>query len=199
MTLADVSRETMDKLNHFVALIEKWNPKINLVSRGSLNAIWDRHIEDSAQVFAFAPKGGHWVDMGSGGGLPGIVCAILADELDAFDRFTLIESDLRKAVFLRTAIRECELNATVRNDRVEDLEPLNADLLSARALASLDRLLELGLPHLKRDGTALFPKGATWQKELADARQTWKFESEAITSKTEPQAVILKLRGLERA
>ncbi len=196
--LADVSRETMDKLNRFTALVEKWNPKINLVSRDSLKDIWTRHIEDSAQVFSLAPAGGHWIDMGSGGGLPGIVCAILADEHRAFEKVTMIESDLRKAVFLRTVIRECNLNAVVKNDRIENLSPLDANVLSARALASLERLLELGSPHLKQDGVALFPKGATWQKELSDARRTWKFDSEAITSKTEPQAVILKLRGLER-
>ncbi|MFC3613472.1 16S rRNA (guanine(527)-N(7))-methyltransferase RsmG [Lutimaribacter marinistellae] len=196
--LPNVSRETNDKLRTFVALVEKWNPRINLVSRISLEEIWSRHVADSAQLYELSEGTGHWVDIGSGGGFPGIVCAILAEQDDRFDRFTLVESDTRKSTFLRTAIRECGLKANVLNKRIESLPKLEANVLSARALADLDGLLKFSVLHLRPDGLALFPKGARWRKEVELARQSWNFDHEAVKSKTEAQAVILKLKGITR-
>lgn len=191
----DVSRETLDRLHAYVALLEKWNPRINLVARSTLGQVWERHFVDSAQVFGYAPEDAeHWVDLGSGGGFPGLVVATLALEYRPNLRVTLVESDTRKATFLRTVIRELGLNAKVIDKRIEAIEPLGADVLSARALADLSMLLVFSDQHLSEKGTALFPKGATWEKEVLDAQQTWRFSYDRFTSKTEAEAVILRIR-----
>ena len=194
----DVSRETLERLRLYVDLVKRWNPKINLVSRRSLEDIWTRHIQDSVQVFHCANQVAHWVDLGSGGGFPGMVCAIMAIEHTPETRFTFVESDQRKSAFLRTVARECDANCKVVSRRIESIEPLHADILSARALADLTVLLSFCDRHLTKNGVALLPKGATWKKELAEARKEWNFKAEPIKSLTEPQAVILKVEGVIR-
>ncbi len=194
----NVSRETFERLANYVSLVERWNPKINLVSRNSLADIWARHIKDSIQVFQIAEPSDHWVDLGSGGGFPGMVCAIMAIESAPETRFTLVESDQRKSAFLRNVARECGANCSVISKRIEAIDPLNAAVMSARALADLTTLLSFCDRHLGKDGVALLPKGATWEKELEDACKEWKFQVEPIRSLTEPQAVILKIKGVTR-
>ena len=159
----------------------------------------DRHILDSIQVFeAVENPIGHWVDIGSGGGLPGVIVAICAAEQAPDLKVTLIESDQRKSAFLRTAARECGVKINVISERIEAATPQTADILSARALADLSLLCEFSERHLKKDGICVFPKGGNWKKEVDNALQQWRFEWEAITSLTEPQAVILKMKGVER-
>lgn len=194
----NVSRETYDRLVMFADLVRKWNPRINLVSKRSLDELWVRHIVDSIQVFRNAPRGAIWADFGSGGGFPGMVCAILGAEEMPETRFICVESDQRKSVFLRNAARECGVTCQVISERIEMLESLNADIVSARALTDLTGLLGFAERHLKAGGTALFPKGINWKKELQDAAKQWKFSHEAVTSLTEPQAVLLKITGVTR-
>lgn len=194
----DVSRETMERLRQFEVIIQKWNPRINLVSKSSLEHLWARHIIDSIQVFRCIQDWTTWLDMGSGGGFPGLIVALLASDENPGGRVTLIESDQRKSAFLRTAARECGVQCTVISDRIESVQPQNADVLSARALADLSQLLAFADRHLSKQGTALFPKGVTWKKELDQARREWQFEAEPITSLTEPDAVILKIQGVAR-
>ena len=190
----DVSRETMQRLEVFEQVFLKWNQKINLVSRASLNELWTRHIIDSIQVYRLAPRSPQWVDLGSGGGFPGLIIAILAAE-DAPDMtIRLIESDQRKSAFLRTAARECGVKVDVLSQRIEKADPQKTPVLSARALADLNTLLGFTHRHLEIDGVALFPKGVTWKKELEEARRHWRFDAEPITSLTEPEAVILKIQ-----
>lgn len=198
LDLPDVSRETSEKLQAFAALVEKWTGKINLISKSSVPDIWDRHIVDSAQIFALAPGSGHWVDLGSGGGFPGIVVAILTAAQEVPHRVTLVESDQRKCAFLRTAIRELLLDATVLSKRIEDIEPLGANVLSARALADLSQLLSFAERHLARKGVALFPKGANWKEEDDAACRLWSYDCEAIKSTTNPSAAILKIKEISR-
>ena len=196
----NVSRETIEGLEHFAALIEKWTAKINLISKGSLSDLWDRHILDSAQLLKICPRNIHnWLDLGSGGGLPGVVVAILAKELIPMLTMTMVESDKRKSVFLRTAIRELDLNATVLNARIEKLPPERADVISARALAELDVLLALAEPHLTKNTVCLFQKGEKWEKELSKAQQSWSFQCDITKSKTQSGAIILKLGEVTRA
>ncbi|MFB9149110.1 16S rRNA (guanine(527)-N(7))-methyltransferase RsmG [Roseovarius ramblicola] len=200
MILRDVSRETKERLDLYATLIEKWNPRINLVSRASLPNLHTRHFADSAQLHALAPHPvSHWADLGSGGGFPGLVIAILAQDTESPARVTLVESDARKSAFLRTVIRETGLAATVITDRIESTAPLQADVLSARALADLATLMGHAERHLAPGGTALFPKGATWRQEIAEAQSKWQFTSRVDKSRTDPDAVILHVTGVSRA
>ncbi|WP_299081177.1 16S rRNA (guanine(527)-N(7))-methyltransferase RsmG [uncultured Ruegeria sp.] len=194
----NVSRETFSRLTTYVDLVKRWNPKINLVSRNSLSEIWERHIRDSAQVYRSADEFKSWVDLGSGGGFPGMVCAIMAADESPRARFSLVESDQRKSAFLRSVARECGLDCKVISKRIEAVDGLDADIISARALADLRTLLSFCDRHLSKNGTALLPKGANWKKELGEAREEWNFDAEPITSLTEPQAVILKIKGVSR-
>ncbi|WP_264211786.1 16S rRNA (guanine(527)-N(7))-methyltransferase RsmG [Leisingera thetidis] len=194
----DVSRETMLRLEVFEKVIRKWNPKINLVSKASLEHLWARHIADSIQIFRCTDAPSHWVDIGSGGGFPGLIVAIIAAEEAPGMRMTLIESDQRKSAFLRTSARECGVAVNVLTQRIEKAEPQQAGVLSARALADLPMLLEFSERHLDRDGVALFPKGERWKKEVDNARQRWQFNAEPVKSLTEPEAVILKIWGVAR-
>ena len=148
----NVSRETYDALKAYQRLLEKWTTRINLISKSTHDDVWVRHICDSAQVMALAsPHARHWVDIGSGGGLPGLVVAILAKAFNPQLRVTLIESDQRKAVFVRTVVRELQLNATVQAKRIEAVGPLKADVISARALADLNDLLRLTHPFMSQN------------------------------------------------
>ena len=193
----DVSRETVDRLHAFADLTRKWTPRINLIAKGTVNEIWDRHIVDSAQLFSFAPDDfHHWVDLGSGGGFPGVVMAVIAAEKVPDARFTLIESDQRKATFLRTAIRELDLSATVLAERIESAPPQKGDVVSARALASLDALMPLIRRHLSDDGICLLHKGRQAAQEIADASQSWVFDLEERPSLTDPEARLLAIKRI---
>ena len=195
----DVSRETVEKLLTYQALVEKWNPAINLVARSTLGALWDRHFSDSAQVYRLAPSAARrWADLGSGGGFPGLVVAILAAGEGRDLDVTLVESDQRKAVFLQTVARETGIRVTVRAERAESLPPMNVDVLSARALAPLEKLLTFAERHLAPGGCALFPKGASHESELQDAIKTANFSYETTTSTTDPNAVTYKIWGISR-
>lgn len=191
-----VSRETSDKLAQFAQLVEKWTAKINLISKPSIPHIWDRHIRDSVQLYQHAPNGNHWVDLGSGGGFPAIVLALMSQQDGRPTKFTLVESDQRKCVFLRTAIRELGLDASVINDRIEKIAPLNADILSARALANLKMLVDFANVHLAEDGVALFPKGSNWEAEDVDARKVWQYTCDPIPSETDPSAAVLRIKEI---
>ncbi|KAA2315698.1 16S rRNA (guanine(527)-N(7))-methyltransferase RsmG [Pseudooceanicola sediminis] len=182
----------------YVDLLSRWNEKINIVSKNTIPLVWERHIADSAQLYSLAPNFSSWVDLGSGGGFPGLVVAIYASEFHPSGHVTLIESDQRKCAFLRTVAREAGLKVTVLAERIERAAPQNADILSARALTSLNGLIEFSGQHMSEDGTALFLKGARWQTELEEARQHWRFRCETHKSMTEPEAVILEIGGVER-
>lgn len=196
----NVSRETLERLEIFETILLKWNPRINLVSKNSLPFLWERHIADSIQVFDCAEESVKtWLDIGSGGGFPGIIVGILAAERDSKTKVTLIESDQRKTAFLRSAARECGIDITILNERIEKVPAQKADILSARAVADLDILLEFSERHLAEQGTALFPKGASWKKEVDNAALRWRFDVEPITSLTESEAVVLKIKGVTRA
>jgi 16S rRNA (guanine527-N7)-methyltransferase len=199
MMPANVSRETAERLDIYSALLEKWNPRINLVSRTSLADHRARHFDDSAQLYDLATHPvEHWADLGSGGGFPGLVIAILGQGAGSPTRVTLVESDNRKATFLNTVIRETGVNATVITGRIETIPPLDADVLSARALADLSTLLGFAFRHMRANGAALFPKGVSWKQELAAAQTAWQFSHRVVKSKTETGPVILHVRGISR-
>ena len=197
--LANVSRETSERLEIYAALLRKWNRTVNLVSPSSLQELHARHFMDSAQIWDLChPTHGHWLDIGSGGGFPGLIVAILAAGDGSALRVTLVESDHRKSAFLRTVALEAGLSVGIVTARVEELSPQHADVLSARALAPLSQLLEWTSQHRKPDGLALFPKGRTVHKEVEAAGATWNFNHVAHQSRTDPQARILEIGTLNR-
>lgn len=196
---ANVSRETAQDLVKYVQLLRKWNPAINLVAPATLAEAEERHIRDSTQLLEIAPARGDWIDLGSGGGFPGLVCAIHAKRRFPDLSFTLVESDLRKCEFLRTVSRETNTPVTVRDHRAEDLDASSADIISARALADLSHLLDLSYRVLKPHGRMLFLKGSNWKKEVTAAREGWRFDYEVHPSTTNENSVILDVRTLQRA
>ncbi|MDO5631902.1 MAG: 16S rRNA (guanine(527)-N(7))-methyltransferase RsmG [Paracoccus sp. (in: a-proteobacteria)] len=193
-----VSRETSDRLTAYAALLRKWNDRINLIAPSTVPDLERRHISDSLQLAQLAqPVGGLWADLGSGGGLPGLVIAIASAKTAT--QVVLVESDQRKCAFLRSAIRELGLeNATVKTARIESLSPLTADYISARALAPLDRLMPYVRRHLKPDGQAWLMKGENWQAELTAARLDPTIQVTPYASETQPGAAILKLSGIQQ-
>jgi len=192
----DVSRETLDKLASYAALLRKWTVKINLISKSSQQDLEQRHIWDSAQIYE--PTDGRWLDLGSGGGLPGVVVAILGQGDGCNLQVTMVESDQRKATFLRTCARELSVPFTVLSDRVGNIQAQSATVVSARALADLDQLLAFSEPHLAANGRCVFMKGATWRAEVAQARENWLFSCDSTASKTNPEAAILGIKEIKR-
>ncbi len=195
----DVSRETMERLERYSELLIKWNPRINLVSKSTIDDLWTRHILDSAQIFEI-PRGSirRWVDLGSGGGFPGLVVAVLARELQQQFEIMLVESDARKCAFLSNVARELDLEVQIKNDRIENLNSLDADIVSARALADLTSLLDLSERHLAQGATLLLMKGKKWRSELEMAQSKWNFDCQIVKSKTSEGSVILCVSGVRR-
>jgi 16S rRNA (guanine527-N7)-methyltransferase len=171
-----VEKEVMEDLERFVTLLRRWNQTINVVSRADVSEIWSRHVADSAKLIALLPASARiWVDLGSGGGFPGVVVAIFARRRCPELRVTMVESDQRKAAFLKVAVAELGLSAAVLNMRAEDVPPLGAHIVSARALAPLKKLLPLVSRHLDKRGIAILPKGRQYQDELEELPKTWTF------------------------
>ncbi len=196
----DVSRETIDRLQIYENLLKKWNPKINLVARGTLGDVWTRHFADSAQISDIAPENARiWVDMGSGGGFPGAVLAIMNKEKRPEAKYYLVESDKRKAAFLRAVARETGADFIVSDQRAEDIPPYGADVVTARALAPLEMLVGLAGRHLAPHGVAILPKGANVENEIETALALWRFDLEKFPSVTDPSAAILKLGDIRNA
>ena len=186
LQLTPVSRETEDRLVAIVALLEKWQRTINLVAPASLPEIWTRHIADSLQLVPLAGEALRWVDLGSGGGFPGLVVACVLAERPGAD-VTLIESDTRKAAFLREAARIAELPATVLPARIEQVAPKIAagvEVVSARALAPLPKLIDLAYPFLAQGATGLFLKGQDVDNELTETAKSWRIDTEIKESLT---------------
>lgn len=183
------------RLRAYEALLRRWNAKINLVSRADAADIWTRHILDSAQLAPLMPTGtDSFTDLGSGAGFPGLVLAIVTGR-----PVQLVESDHRKAAFLREAARETEAAATVHAARAEALTLPPAAAVTARALAPLASLLGLAERFLRPDGICLFPKGATAADELTAAAIEWHMRVERFPSLTSPGATILRISEITRA
>jgi len=187
-----VSRETEERLEAFVALLQTWSPRLNLISRHDLHSIWPRHIVDSLQLGPLiASEVSRAIDLGAGAGFPGLIVAVATNI-----PFHLIESDLRKAAFLREAARVTGAPATIHATRIESVQLPPAPLVTARALAPLNRLLPLAAPFLTANGECLFLKGAQVEAELAEARQHWHMVVDRHESRTSADATILRIRDL---
>ena len=195
-----VSRETCARLQRYYDLLVRWNPRINLVSPASLQTAWHRHFADSAQLWRFRPEGAsHWLDLGAGAGFPGLVVAAIAKEQTPDMKLTLVESDARKAAFLTSAAAAMELSTRIEIRRIEDLPPQRAEVVSARALAPLCRLLPFLEKHRAPHGIGLFPKGASVHKEIREAENGWRFAYKLHPSMTQSDAAIVEVGAIERA
>lgn len=194
------SDAALEKLRLFESLTAKWTVKINLISKSTVSDIWTRHIEDSAHILLQAPGQIRlWADFGSGGGFPGLVVATILNERCPDARICLVESDQRKSTFLREAARQMGLKVEVRAERAEAIPALGADVVSARALASLDMLCGIMERHSAQNGIGLFPKGETWAAEVAEAQKNWIFDLETAEDPGHKGSAILKLGNLRRA
>jgi 16S rRNA (guanine527-N7)-methyltransferase len=200
LQLIQVSRETATRLDRLVDLLLQWQRTTNLIAQSSVPTLWTRHVADSLQLLALAPHARHWVDLGSGGGFPGLVLACaLADDPDA--KIHLVDSVAKKCAFLREAARTLALPATVHGERIESFVQNfaeRADVVTARALAPLSTLCAYVEPLLKRGAQALLPKGQDVEAELTQASRYWNITADLVPSQTDPKGRIVVVRALER-
>lgn len=199
-TLCGVSDKTIERLETYARLLERWNPKINLVSKKTLPDKWERHFLDSAQVWPLIPLHAKTLaDIGSGAGFAGLVLAIIGAELRPELRFTLIESDSRKCAFMRNVSRETQVDVRILTERIEQVDNVCADVLTARALATVSQLLAFGQGILSENGSCLFLKGDACAIEIEEARESWVFDATETPSITHPAGRVLNLTGIKRA
>lgn len=193
VALTGVSRETRERLAAYVALLAKWNARINLVGPATLPDVWRRHILDSAQIHRQVANAATLVDLGSGAGLPGLILAILGGP-----EVHLIESDARKCAFLHEAARVTGTVVAIHNKRIEAAPRIEADVVTARALAPLAQLLDHAVRFLKPAGKCVFLKGARQADELTEARKTWHMSVTERPSLSDPSGVILEVESPAR-
>lgn len=197
----DVSRETYERLKTFEATFRKWSSRINLSAPSTLASLWQRHILDSAQLMPLAPHAKRWVDIGSGGGFPGAIVAILLRERTD-SRIALIESNRKKTAFLQAALGEVGARAEIHAVRIEaapDALSFSPDIVTARALAPLGALFGLAEPWLSSGARGLFHKGRDYRLEVEQSSHAWNFNLIVHPSQIEPDSVILEITDLQRA
>jgi 16S rRNA (guanine527-N7)-methyltransferase len=198
LELTPVSRETLQRLDRFIALLLERLRTTNLIASSTIPYLWTRHIADSLQLLDLVPHARTWVDVGSGAGFPGLVIACAVAGTGAIVH--LVESNGKKAAFLRAAQQLTEIPVIVHQERVEEFARRFAgksDVVTARAVAPLKSLLHLCYPLLgKTAATALFPKGQSAQLELEEARQSWKLDATLVPSRTDPRGRIVVVRDL---
>jgi 16S rRNA (guanine527-N7)-methyltransferase len=207
LALTPVSRETLERLDRFVALLLTWRRTTNLIAPSTVSHLWMRHVADSLQLLDVAPEARVWVDLGAGGGFPGLVIACaLAGRPGA--HVHLVESNTKKAAFLREAQRVTETPASVHAVRIEDFVARfesGADVVAARAVAPLKSLLDQCFPLLGKSGAmGLFPKGQNAELELRQARESraakvWTMNAKLVPSRTDPAGRIIVIRDVERS
>jgi 16S rRNA (guanine527-N7)-methyltransferase len=199
LTLTPVSRETAARLDRFVAVLLDWQQHTNLIAPSTVPNLWTRHIADSLQLLALAPEAQIWVDLGSGGGFPGLVIACaLADTPGA--QIHLVESTQKKAAFLREATQATRAPAVIHAERIADFvkhAPQRIDIVTARALAPLPKLLAEAYPLLKTPARGLFPKGQDVAIELTEAAKCWNVQVTLAPSRTDPRSRIIVLDAIE--
>ncbi|MBY0272210.1 MAG: 16S rRNA (guanine(527)-N(7))-methyltransferase RsmG [Alphaproteobacteria bacterium] len=188
----NVSRETFEKLKVYQQTLETWQKKLNLISSSTLPHIWERHFEDSLQLLPYLPLfRSNLVDLGSGAGFPGLVLAITRPD---FLNVTLIESDLKKCVFLENVSRETNTPVTILNERIEALKkPLKFNIIVARGLAPLSLLIDYAVPLMDINCVCLFLKGKEYENEIENSRKKWDFNLELFPSLTDSRGRILKI------
>ena len=193
----NVSRETLNGFYEYETLLSKWNEKINLVSKNTLVDIWERHFLDSGQIIKHVEASGkRWVDVGSGAGFPGLVVALLLRDRKIDCDLVLVEKNPKKGFFLSEVIRKLKLSVEVVNDNIDTLEPLNADILTARAFSELNNLIEIAFRHRKKEGICLFLKGENYKTELDKTLNFWFFDYDIVDSLSSPSGKIIRVKKI---
>lgn len=192
-----VSRETFEGLEAFELTFRTWTKRINLAAPSTLDDLWNRHILDSAQLRALSPTTARWLDLGSGGGFPGIVLAFLLKEQPG-GHIDLVESNRKKAGFLQAALGQFALPARVHAERIgAEIKGLQQpDIVTARAVAPLPKLLELAFPWLSSGATGLLHKGRDYRQEVQDSALLWQYDLVEHRSRTDPESVVLEIANL---
>lgn len=195
-TLTGATPAQVADLGTFIEGLTEANAVMNLVGPDTLPAVWNRHIWDSAQLLELAPSALTWADLGAGAGFPGVVLAILLKgRPDA--HVWLIDSLGKRCRFLQTVVDELALPATVINGRAEE-QALKVDVVTARAVAPMEKLLGYAQPYLQRGAQGLFLKGEKVEAELIEARKVWHFDSDLSVSRSDPRGRIVSVRSLRR-
>ena len=193
----NVSRETLNCFYEYKTLLSKWNEKINLVSKNTLLEIWERHFLDSGQIIKHVEASGkRWVDVGSGAGFPGLVVALLLRDRKIDCNLVLVEKNPKKGFFLNEVIRKLNLNVEVVNDNIYTLEPLNADILTARAFSELNNLIKIAFHHKKKEGMCLFLKGENYMVELDKTLNYWFFDYDVVGSLSSYSGKIIRVKRI---
>jgi 16S rRNA (guanine527-N7)-methyltransferase len=199
LALVPVSRETVARLDRFAALLVEWQSRFNLIAASTASHIWTRHIADSLQLVGLASKARKWADLGSGAGFPGVpIACALAEQADA--EVHLIESNNKKAAFLREAIKATGAPAVVHAERVADFSKRfrgELEVVTARALAPLPKLLSIAYPLLKTGAEGIFPKGQDVEAELTQAAKCWSIQASLVPSRTDPKSRVVLIRHAE--
>ncbi|MCV6599139.1 MAG: 16S rRNA (guanine(527)-N(7))-methyltransferase RsmG [Alphaproteobacteria bacterium] len=190
----NVSCETLKKLKKYEALLKKWQKAINLVSKNTIENAWERHILDSLQLIDYLPKDKDVsiVDLGSGGGFPPLVLAIAG-----YTNVSAIESDERKCLFMAEVAKQTETKINIINKRIEKVNNLKADIITSRALAKIDLLLNLSKNITKKETKYLFLKGKTAEEEIKKAQEQFDFQAQTFKSMTSNEAKVVKIERLK--
>jgi len=192
----DVSRETLTSIEKIVDELDGWRKKINLIGPSEFGQVWRRHVLDSAQLIPLMPSKGRIIDLGSGSGFPALIISAALDPDHA--ETVMIETVGKKCAFLRAAIQSADLPAKVQQGRVENVNDLTADCVTARAFAPLPKLLEYAEKWLANGAYGVFSKGRRWEEELTQAKESWRFAYEVIPSMSGGDGVILKISEVSR-
>lgn len=192
-----LSENVKNKLKIYENNLKKWQSKINLVSSSTLNDVYERHFYDSLQLWELIPKNAKTlIDFGSGAGFPALVLAILnQEENNGKIKISLVESDARKCAFIEQTARLCGVQVSIINKRIEDVAPFEADVVTARALASLDKLLDYSRDFVSDKSLCLFLKGEKVDEEIENAKKKYQFDYEKISSQTNKNSSVLIIKG----
>lgn len=195
----DVSRETFDRLKLYQDLLMEWQTRFNLVSKNSLEDAWSRHFIDSVQLFRYIPSSAkRLLDFGSGAGFPGLVLAVVAKEKTPYLKIGLVESILKKTLYLKEVATRLELSVDIINDRIEKITFPKVDVITSRAMTSLDGLLGYAYRFCKTETVCIFPKGKKYAQELAEAHKNWKFKCRIEPSDISEEGKILIISNLHK-
>ena len=195
----NVSRETLSYLKLYEKSLHEWQKKFNLVSKSSLEDSWNRHFKDSVQLFELVPERAKLLyDFGSGAGFPGMVLAIIAKTETPYLNIKLVESINKKTLYLKHVAEITNTKVDIINDRIENIKPEKADVITSRALASLKELLDYTHGFFHKETKAIFPKGKKYKEEIDEAKKHWSFNVEIIPSETSNEGVILVVTNLKK-